>query len=182
MVDGRTSATTRPASRWRRARSRPRPASPAAPLLSFIACGAIVRRAAVLEAGGFDARLGIGGEEELLAWDLAARGWLMSYVPGGRSRTTTRRRRPAAGPSGASRGDPQHAVDDVAAPAPRAPRRGGRRASSCGCRATATRSGRWRRPSAGCPWLHRERRVLPAEVERRVRMLEDAQLARRDYA
>jgi hypothetical protein len=34
----------------------------------------------------------------------------------------------------------------------------------------------------GLGWLRRERRVLPAEVERRVRMLDDAQLRRRDHA
>lgn len=54
---------------------------PGSPLLSFLACGVILRRAAVLEAGGFSVRLGVGGEEELLAWDLAGAGWLMSYVP-----------------------------------------------------------------------------------------------------
>jgi GT2 family glycosyltransferase len=54
---------------------------PGHPLLSFIACAVVVRRAAVLEVGGFSERLGLGGEEELLGWDLAAAGWQMSYVP-----------------------------------------------------------------------------------------------------
>jgi len=54
---------------------------PGHPLLSFIACAVVVRRAAVLEVGGFSERLGMGGEEELLGWDLAAAGWQMSYVP-----------------------------------------------------------------------------------------------------
>jgi N-acetylglucosaminyl-diphospho-decaprenol L-rhamnosyltransferase len=54
---------------------------PGHPLLSFIACAVVVRRAAVLGVGGFSERLGIGGEEELLGWDLAAAGWQMSYVP-----------------------------------------------------------------------------------------------------
>jgi GT2 family glycosyltransferase len=54
---------------------------PSPALLSFLACGVVLRRAPVLEAGGFAARFGVGGEEELLAWDLAAAGWLMSYVP-----------------------------------------------------------------------------------------------------
>jgi GT2 family glycosyltransferase len=53
---------------------------PGPPLLGFIACGAVVRRDAFLEVGGFDARLGVGGEEELLALDLAARGWGLAYV------------------------------------------------------------------------------------------------------
>ncbi|MEA2246153.1 MAG: hypothetical protein QOH46_682 [Solirubrobacteraceae bacterium] len=54
---------------------------PGHPLLSFVACAVVLRRSAVLQAGGFSERLGVGGEEELLGWDLAAAGWLMSYVP-----------------------------------------------------------------------------------------------------
>ena len=53
---------------------------PGPSVLGFIACGAVVRRSAFLEAGGFHARLGVGGEEELLAVDLAARGWGLAYV------------------------------------------------------------------------------------------------------
>jgi len=48
-------------------------------VLGFIACGAIVRRAAFLDAGGFVRQLGVGGEEELLAVDLATRGWDLVY-------------------------------------------------------------------------------------------------------
>jgi len=50
-------------------------------VLGFVACGAVVRRAAFLAAGGFDPRLGVGGEEQLLAADLAARGWELVYDP-----------------------------------------------------------------------------------------------------
>jgi GT2 family glycosyltransferase len=49
-------------------------------VLGFVACGAVVRRSAFLSVGGFEARLGIGGEEELLALDLAARGDRIAYV------------------------------------------------------------------------------------------------------
>jgi GT2 family glycosyltransferase len=49
-------------------------------VLGFIACGAIVRREAFLGAGGFDARMGVGGEEALLSVDLATAGWELSYV------------------------------------------------------------------------------------------------------
>jgi N-acetylglucosaminyl-diphospho-decaprenol L-rhamnosyltransferase len=48
-------------------------------VLGFVACGAVVRRSAFLEAGGFHRRLGVGGEEQLLAVDLAARGWELVY-------------------------------------------------------------------------------------------------------
>jgi N-acetylglucosaminyl-diphospho-decaprenol L-rhamnosyltransferase len=48
-------------------------------VLGFVACGAIVRRTAFLEAGGFRRELGVGGEEQLLAVDLATRGWDLVY-------------------------------------------------------------------------------------------------------
>ena len=54
---------------------------PGHPLLSFVACGAVVRREAYLAAGGFHGRLSVGGEEEILGADLLAAGWQMSYVP-----------------------------------------------------------------------------------------------------
>lgn len=56
------------------------PDMPGPPVLGFLACAAVVRRSAYLEAGGFDPRLLIGGEEELLAADLAAAGWGLAYV------------------------------------------------------------------------------------------------------
>src|SRR5919108_4360210 len=53
---------------------------PGPAVLGFVACGAVVRRAAFLEAGGFHVRLGVGGEEELLSLHLAARGWGPAHV------------------------------------------------------------------------------------------------------
>jgi GT2 family glycosyltransferase len=50
-------------------------------VLGFVACGAVVRRDAFLSVGGFHSRLGVGGEEELLAIDLARRGWRLVYAP-----------------------------------------------------------------------------------------------------
>ena len=58
----------------------PEPDLPGPPILGFLACGTIVRRSAYLDAGGFDARFMIGGEEELLAADLASAGWGLAYV------------------------------------------------------------------------------------------------------
>src|SRR4051795_5030375 len=54
--------------------------APGRPVLGFVCCGAIVRREAYLGVGGFDPRYGIGGEERLLAVDLAAAGWELAYV------------------------------------------------------------------------------------------------------
>ncbi len=48
-------------------------------VLGFVACGAAVRREAFLAVGGFERRLGIGGEESLLSIDLAAAGWELRY-------------------------------------------------------------------------------------------------------
>jgi hypothetical protein len=57
------------------------PGQPGRPILSFIACAVVIRRDALLSCGGFSEQLGIGGEEQLLSWDLAAAGWQLSYVP-----------------------------------------------------------------------------------------------------
>jgi GT2 family glycosyltransferase len=54
---------------------------PGTPLLGFLAGASVIRRSAVLSVGGFEPRLFIGGEEALVAMDLAATGWHMAYVP-----------------------------------------------------------------------------------------------------
>ncbi len=50
------------------------------PIVGFAACSAIVRRSAFLEAGGFEEHFGVGGEEQVLAFDLLCKGWQLSYV------------------------------------------------------------------------------------------------------
>ncbi|WP_236885165.1 glycosyltransferase family 2 protein [Dietzia massiliensis] len=54
---------------------------PGPALGSFLAGASIVRAEAYREAGGFHERLWLGGEEELLAADLAAAGWELCYLP-----------------------------------------------------------------------------------------------------
>lgn len=54
---------------------------PGRPVLGFLACAAVARRRAFLEAGGYHRVLFFGGEETLLAYDLAARGWGVTYAP-----------------------------------------------------------------------------------------------------
>jgi GT2 family glycosyltransferase len=56
------------------------PDLPGPSVLGFIACSAIVRRDAFLQVGGFSPVLFFLCEERLLAWDLAAAGWGLSYV------------------------------------------------------------------------------------------------------
>ncbi len=58
----------------------PRPDLPGPRVRGFLACSAVVRRDAFLAAGGFEPRFVVGGEEELLACDLAASGWELVYV------------------------------------------------------------------------------------------------------
>ncbi|MFF0459417.1 glycosyltransferase family 2 protein [Streptomyces mexicanus] len=53
---------------------------PGPSVLGFPACAAVVRRTAFLSVGGFDALLFFGGEESLLAVDLAAASWGLAYV------------------------------------------------------------------------------------------------------
>jgi GT2 family glycosyltransferase len=50
-------------------------------ILGFASCGAVVRRTAFLQAGGFDPVVFFMGEETRLALDLAAAGWELCYVP-----------------------------------------------------------------------------------------------------
>jgi N-acetylglucosaminyl-diphospho-decaprenol L-rhamnosyltransferase len=142
---------------------------PGHPLLSFIACGVVVRRSALLAAGGFSERFGIGGEEELLAWDLAAAGWLLSYVPDlvahhhpppndGRPDRRERQLRNALWTAWLRRPAPAALASTARAlagePRDRTTARGLARAV------------------AGLPWVLRERRVSPPHVEAMCRALE----------
>ncbi len=53
---------------------------PGIPIISFVACGAILRTDAFLGAGGFNPHFGVGGEEEVLAMDLMRNGWHLAYM------------------------------------------------------------------------------------------------------
>ncbi|MEU2514658.1 glycosyltransferase family 2 protein [Streptomyces syringium] len=57
------------------------PDLPGPSVLGFLACAAVVRRDAFLAAGGFHPLLHFGGEETLLALDLAAAGWGLAHCP-----------------------------------------------------------------------------------------------------
>jgi GT2 family glycosyltransferase len=54
---------------------------PGCTLLEFLAGATVARREALMDVGGFDPHFLAGGEERLLAVDLAARGWAIAYVP-----------------------------------------------------------------------------------------------------
>jgi GT2 family glycosyltransferase len=137
-------------------------------VLGFLACGSVVRRWAYLEAGGFHPRYGVGGEEALLAIDLAARGWDCAYVG-----EVVARHHPSA-------------QRDVAHRQARVVRNDlwtlwlRRR---CGAAAKTTlrrllwsrreptiRAGAWQ-AAAGWRWVLRERRPVAPDIERRLDML-----------
>jgi GT2 family glycosyltransferase len=54
---------------------------PGRAVLGFLAGACVCRRTAFTQAGGYEPRLFIGGEEALLALDLLARGWRLVYCP-----------------------------------------------------------------------------------------------------
>lgn len=57
----------------------PRIPMPGPVILSFLGCALIVRKKAYMQAGGYSKLLYFSGEEELLAYDIAASGWGMTY-------------------------------------------------------------------------------------------------------
>ncbi|CAL9381834.1 hypothetical protein SUDANB6_01076 [Streptomyces sp. enrichment culture] len=54
---------------------------PGTQVLGFLGCAAVARRTAYLDAGGYHPLMFFGGEETLLAYDLAARGWGVTHCP-----------------------------------------------------------------------------------------------------
>lgn len=145
---------------------------PGPALGSFLAGASVLRRDAFTDVGGFCERLWLGGEEELMAGDLAARGWELCYLPeltvhhqASRARDPHRRRadgirntlwttwlRRPLGPALRRTAQLLRTV-----PRDRVTLRG---------LAAAVR---------GLPWVVSERRVLPAHAEARFAALEEAQ-------
>src|SRR5215213_1230680 len=126
-------------------------ALPGPPVLGFLACGAIARREAVLECGGFHPRFGFGGVDDVVAHHEPAPG-RRTWSSGSEQRNvlwSAWLRRPL-----------RHGARLTVAHAVR------RRAS--GRRAVVAALG-------GLPWVIRERRLLPAHVEAHLRLLERAQ-------
>lgn len=145
---------------------------PGPALLGILAGASMLRTRAFWAVGGFHRRMWLGGEEELLAIDIAARGWWMCWAedvvvhhaasrlrdPRGRRRLgirntlwTTWLRRP-----------PRSAFRRSAELLRSIPRD---RASVAAVAAAA----------AGLPWVLRERRVVPPDVEYGLTLLEEPQ-------
>lgn len=146
----------------------PRDDLPGPPILGFLAGASMVRRSAFLAAGGFEPRFFLGGEERLLAIDLACAGWSLAYLA-----SATVHHHPSA-------------ARDVAARCALLVRNGLwctwlRRPWRSALRETAAllRGGREGtavlrgalEAVAGLPWVVRGRRVVPAEVERALQLV-----------
>ncbi|MFE0966002.1 glycosyltransferase family 2 protein [Streptomyces fungicidicus] len=159
----------------RELRDSPVPGPPWLPgpaLGSFLAAATVMRTGAFRTAGGFHPRLWLGGEEELLAADLAADGWWLTYADhltihhqASEARDATLRRR--------------HGIRNtlwftwLRRPARPALRRTLNLARTVPRDTASLRA--FAEAAAALPWVLRERRVLPREVESRLRLLEPAQ-------
>jgi GT2 family glycosyltransferase len=145
---------------------------PGPALLGVLAGLSMFRVTAFEQAGGFNARLWLGGEEELLAIDLAAHGWWMCWAEDVIVHHAASRRR-----------DPrlrrQLGIRNTLWTLwlRRPPRSALRRTAAVLASAPAD----WATVSAvlaalrGIPWVLRHRRVIPARVEQGLTLLEDSQ-------
>ncbi|MGP4051648.1 glycosyltransferase family 2 protein [Streptomyces sp. 2A115] len=145
---------------------------PGPALGSFLAAATVIRTDAFRAVGGFSPRLWLGGEEELLATDLAVRGWWLVYAP----ELTIHHQPSRAGDSTRRR---IHGIRNtlwftwLRRPTWAALRRTFRLARTVPRDGASVRA--FGEAFAGLPWVLRERRVVPAEVEARLRLLEPAQ-------
>ncbi|MFF1271932.1 glycosyltransferase family 2 protein [Streptomyces marokkonensis] len=145
---------------------------PGPALGSFLAAATVLRTDAFRTAGGFNPRLWLGGEEELLAADLAADGWWLTYA----DHLTIHHRASAVRDATLRR---RHGIRNtlwftwLRRPAGPALRRTLNLARTVP-RDTASLLA-FAEAAAALPWVLRERRVLPREVESRLRLLEPAQ-------
>jgi GT2 family glycosyltransferase len=144
------------------------PDLPGPSVLGFLACSAVVRREAFLSVGGFAPRLHVYGEEALLAMDLAAAGWGLSYAPELRVRHH---------PGGEHRDAEARARWEVRnrllTAWLRRPARVGVRAALDAVR-TGTGRAALRSALRETGWVLRDRRLLPAELESAIAGLDAA--------
>ncbi|MEU0060596.1 glycosyltransferase [Streptomyces sp. NPDC006334] len=145
---------------------------PGPALGSFLAAATVLRADAFRAAGGFNPRLWLGGEEELLAADLAADGWWLTYAD-----HLTVHHQPSIARDATLRR--AHGIRNtlwftwLRRPVGRALRRTLHLARTVPRDRASLHA--FAEAVAALPWVLRERRVLPAEVESRLRLLEAAQ-------
>jgi len=139
---------------------------PGPQILGFVACGAVVRRSAFLASGGFEPRFQVGGEESLLSIDLAAAGWRLVYAE-----DVVAHHQPAPGGRGPrARRDVRNALWTawLRRPLGRALARSARLLAGGGREGPAALAAALRQ----LPWIVRERRVVPPELERALQAIE----------
>lgn len=138
-------------------------------VLGFLACGAVVRRDAFLGVGGFRPELVVGGEEAMVAIDLAAAGWELLYAP---DVVAHHRPSPHRLPAERRRLEVRNALWTAWA------RRPARSAARCTLDVACTeiRSAAGMRgladAVAGTAWVARHRAVVPPAVERSLSALD----------
>jgi GT2 family glycosyltransferase len=141
---------------------------PGPSVLGFIACGAVVRRQAYLQVGGFSPVLFFLGEETVLSQDLAAAGWGLAYVD-----DVVAHHHPVAGPerSGRRRLQTRNALLTtwLRRPLPVVLHHTGAVARGA---SDPVRRGALLDAARRLPAVVADRRLLPVEVERHVRLLE----------
>ncbi|MBL1089938.1 MULTISPECIES: glycosyltransferase family 2 protein [Streptomyces] len=147
---------------------------PGPALGSFLAAATVLRTDAFRAAGGFSPRLVLGGEEELLAADLAVAGWWLTYAG---HLTVHHRASPHRDPALRRRQGIRNTLwfTWLRRPLPGAVRRTALLAATVP-RDTVSLAA-FAEAAAGLPWVVRERRRLPPEIERRMRLLEAPQRA-----
>ncbi len=151
----------------------PEPDLPGPPVLGFLACAAVVRRSAYVAVGGFSDLLFFGGEEALLAVDLAEAGWGLAYLddvvahhhPDRRRDSRARQRRVARNELLATwmRRRPRPAVRATARALARATRDADARRGVLGA-------------FAALPTALQQRRVIDATLDRQLQLLDRARL------
>ena len=144
---------------------------PGPPVLGFLACGAVVRRPAFLDVGGFSDLLFFFGEEELLALDLAEAGWGLAYMD-----DVVAHHHPSLSRDWEERQRLQvrNTVLALWLRRPLGPALSGTAGIIAACREAPVRQGLVRALLA-LPTALARRRVVSSGLERRVRLLEDAQ-------
>jgi len=152
----------------------PRAGLPGPRLVGFLASASVVRRDAFIATGGFEPRLGVGGEESVVAYRLAAAGWDLVYAPDvvvhhrpSPVRDVTARRRVLA----------RNEVLTAALARPlRALARTASRTARIAVHDRATARG-LADAALALPWALRNRRVVPQPVAREIDVAERAWLA-----
>lgn len=149
----------------------PRPADlPGIPILGFVGCGALVRRAAFLEINGFHERFGSGGEEALPAIDLARHGWGLAYID-----TLVAHHHPSR-QRDTSRRQIEGTRNWLWTAWLRRSHRHNLRLTARLLRAALTSDTTRRALGSaflGLPWIVRERVAMPGELERQIELLEE---------